>query len=131
MTTNARVLRFDHVNVTTPEELEADVIGWYENCLGLERIAKPDGTHDAGAWFQIGEAQIHISRDEHNPHKAAHFCLQVEDFQAVVERLREASCHIEQAGVIPGRHRLFTRDPAGNRIELMSFDGPSTNDGSD
>ena len=116
------MLRLDHVNITTPEELEEDVVEWYENCLGLEKISKPGGTREAGAWFKIGEAEVHVSPDEHNPHKEAHFCLQVNDFQATVERLREAGCHIEQAGEIPGRHRLFTRDPAGNRVELMSFD---------
>lgn len=117
------MLRLDHVNITTPEELEEDVIEWYESCLGLEKIPKPGGTRDAGAWFKIGEAEVHVSRDEHNPHKSSHFCLQVNDLQATVERLRNAGCHIEQAGEIPGRHRLFTRDPAGNLVELMSFDG--------
>ena len=116
------MLRLDHVNITTPEELEKDVVAWYENCLGLEKISKLSGTSDAGAWFKIGDAEVHVSRDEHNPHKTSHFCLQVNDFQATVERLRDAGCHIEQAGEIPGRHRLFTRDPAGNMVELMSFD---------
>ena len=125
------MLRLDHVNITTPEELEEDVIEWYESCLGLEKISKPGGTNDAGTWFKIGEAEVHVSRDEHNPHKEAHFCLQVNDFKATVERLRDAGCHIEQAGEIPGRHRLFTRDPAGNRVELMSFDGVDGSGGPD
>jgi catechol 2,3-dioxygenase-like lactoylglutathione lyase family enzyme len=46
----------------------------------------------------------------------------VDDLDAAIGRLRAAGCHIEQAGEIPGRHRCYTRDPAGNRIEVVRFD---------
>ena len=117
-----RVVRLDHVNVTTPSELEADVLRWYEEVIGLERLPKPAGTRDAGGWFRVGDQEVHVSIDEHNPPEAAHFGLVVDDFAALVERLRAAGCHIEQAREIPGRHRCFTRDPAGNSIEFMAFD---------
>ncbi|MGI8407387.1 MAG: VOC family protein [Actinomycetota bacterium] len=114
----------DHVTVTTPVELAEEVISWYSDCFGLERIDKLEGTRrDTGAWFKVGDVQLHVSQDEHNPPPAAHFALQVDDFEAAVERLREASCHLEQASPIPGRRRCFTRDPAGNLIEILSFDG--------
>jgi hypothetical protein len=45
----------------------------------------------------------------------------------VIDRLRDAKCHIEQARPIPGRHRLFTRDPAGNSIEIVSVQEESAN----
>ena len=117
-----RVTRLDHVNVTTPAELEEDVLKWYEDVLGLERIKKPEGTREQGGWFRVGNEEVHISVDEHNPPQSAHFGLVVDDFQALVSRLREAGCHIEQAREIPGRHRCYTRDPAGNQIEFMAFD---------
>jgi catechol 2,3-dioxygenase-like lactoylglutathione lyase family enzyme len=86
-------------------------------------LEKPGGTRAAGGWFQVGAEQVHVSVDEHNPPQSAHFGLVVEDFDALVARLRAAGCHIEQAPrEIPGRHRCFTRDPAGNRIEFMAFD---------
>jgi YD repeat-containing protein len=28
--------------------------------------------------------------------------------------------------VIPGRRRCYTRDPAGNRIEIVTYDEPKT-----
>ena len=40
----------------------------------------------------------------------------------IVERLRGAGCHIEQAGRIPGRRRFYTRDPAGNRLEIITME---------
>ncbi|MFP5352784.1 MAG: VOC family protein [Actinomycetota bacterium] len=117
-----RVLGLDHVNVTTPEELEAEVVDWYANCLGLIQIKKPEGTRPRGAWFEAGPQQLHISVDEHNPPQTAHLGLVVDELDAVIERLRGAGCHIEQASAIPGRRRFYTRDPAGNRIELAVVD---------
>ena len=115
--------RIDHVNITTPAELADDVLGWYEGCLGLKRIPKPEGTRDSGGWFQVGDVELHISVDEHNPPHEAHYALTVDDFDALVESLRAAGCHLEQARPIPGRRRVFTRDPAGNGIEILSREG--------
>jgi catechol 2,3-dioxygenase-like lactoylglutathione lyase family enzyme len=117
-----RFVALDHVNVTTPQELEEEVLTWYRSCLGLEQLEKPKGTRDAGAWFQAGDHEIHISIDEHNPPRVAHFGIVVDDYGAVIEQLRNAGCHIEQAREIVGRHRFYTRDPAGNRIEIIKFD---------
>jgi catechol 2,3-dioxygenase-like lactoylglutathione lyase family enzyme len=120
------ILQLDHVNVTCPEEFEVDVVAWYRDVLGLAEIPKPEGTRGSGAWFKAGSQEIHVSIDEHNPPKTAHFGLVVDDFSALVGRLRDAGCHIEQAGEIPGRHRFYSRDPAGNRIEFINFiDGES------
>ena len=111
-----------HVHITTPEELEAQVVEWYERVLGLEQVDKPEGTLPQGTWFRAGSQEIHVSKDEHNPPKDAHFGLVVDDFDAVIAALRGSGCHIEQAATIPGRHRCYTRDPAGNRIEILSFE---------
>ncbi|MDQ3985245.1 MAG: VOC family protein [Actinomycetota bacterium] len=114
--------RIDHVNVTTPEELIDDVCRWYETVLGLERTPKPDDVTIGGGWFRAGDQEIHISIDPHNPPRTAHYGLVVDDMDAVVRALRAAGCHIEQARSIPGRHRFYTRDPAGNRIEVTSIE---------
>lgn len=116
------VLGVNHVTVTAPEDLEDETVEWYDSCLGLEPIDKPEGTDARGGWFKAGAQEIHISIDQHNPHHAAHFALVVSDFDETIERLRSANCHLEQARPIPGRKRCFTRDPAGNRIELMAYE---------
>ncbi len=125
MSGHFRVLGLDHVNVTAPEELEDEVVDWYQNCLGLPRLPKPDGTRRNGAWFELGPQQLHVSIDEHNPHQTAHVGVVVDNYDTVIERLREAGCHIEQAAAIPGRHRFYTRDPAGNRIEIACVEEPT------
>lgn len=115
------VAHLDHVSVTTPEELEGAVLHWYEKCLGLERIVKPEGARKGGGWFRVGDQELHVAHDEHNPHKTAHFGLAVDDIEGAVRRLRDFGCHIEQASKIPGRRRFFTRDPAGNSVEIVSY----------
>lgn len=119
------VLALDHVNITAPEELEKEVVEWYETCLGLARLDKPQGTRAKGAWFRIGEQELHVSVDEHNPPQTAHLGLVVDRFESVIAKLRESGCHIEQAAAIPGRRRCYTRDPAGNRIEIASMEEPA------
>ena len=120
-----RVLALEHVSITSPEDLEDEVVSWYRDTLGLEPMEKPPGTRDAGAWFRINDQQVHVTIDEHNPPKKAHFGIVVDDVHVAIERLRAAGCHIEQASTIPGRHRFYTRDPAGNRIEFISIDEPA------
>lgn len=120
--TRGRVVGLDHVNVTTPAELADEVVAWYRDVLELRPAAKPEGTRSAGAWFAAGAGQVHVSVDPHNPPKTAHYALEVDGFAAVVERLRAAGCHVEQATTIPGRRRCYTRDPAGNRIEILAYD---------
>ncbi len=115
------VTGLDHVSITTPEELEQEVLKWYESVFELTRATKPEGTRSKGGWFQIGDVQLHLTVDEHNPPRISHYCLVVSDFDLTIERLRSANCHIEQAAAIPGRKRFYTRDPAGNRIEVTAY----------
>jgi catechol 2,3-dioxygenase-like lactoylglutathione lyase family enzyme len=117
----ANVLGLEHVTITAPEELEAEVVEWYVSCVGLRRLDRPAEQHKGGAWFEVGDQQIHVMIDPHNPPKDAHFCLRVDDFEGFVSKLRAARCHIEQASARPGVRRCFTRDPAGNSIEIVSI----------
>ncbi|MBW3594100.1 MAG: VOC family protein [Actinobacteria bacterium] len=119
-----KVVSLEHVSITSPEDLEEEVVSWYRDCLELQEMEKPEGTRAKGAWFRIGDQQLHVTIDEHNPPKVSHVGLIVDDFGEIVERLRGSGCHIEQAAPTPGRRRFYTRDPAGNRIEIISLDEP-------
>jgi catechol 2,3-dioxygenase-like lactoylglutathione lyase family enzyme len=112
----------DHVTITAPEELETDVIEFYGTVMGLPRLEQPEGTGSPEAWFALGDVQLHVSRDSHNPPPTAHFAVTVGDFDAAVARLRDSGYHIEQALPVPGTRRLYTRDPAGNRVEIVGYD---------
>jgi catechol 2,3-dioxygenase-like lactoylglutathione lyase family enzyme len=63
---------------------------------------------------------VHLGTDagfvaQDKPHAA--FC--VSDLDALVAKLTAAGHEIEWEGIIPGRKRLYTHDPFGNRIELI------------
>ena len=121
MAERPRVLGIEHVTVTTPEELVDEVQRWYEDTLGLTIVANPSGF--GGARFEVGPQELHLLIDPHNPPKSAHFSLEVDDFDSFVALLRDKGCHLEQAREIPGRKRCFTRDPAGNSIEIVALTG--------
>ncbi|MGR9045210.1 MAG: VOC family protein [Gammaproteobacteria bacterium] len=98
---------------------------FYTEILGLKRTERPD-LGFPGAWFQLGDQQVHImelpnpdsktGRPEHGG-RDRHVAFSVADLEPVKETL-------EQAGITytlskSGRRALFCRDPDGNAIELI------------
>ena len=117
------ILALHHVNLTFPPELEAETIRFYAETLGLERLPKPRGRRSEGAWLGVGAMEIHLSPD--GPGRAEqlaadrHVCLTVSNLDAIETLLRQAGAAIEPDPRPPSGHRrLFSRDPAGNRLEF-------------
>jgi catechol 2,3-dioxygenase-like lactoylglutathione lyase family enzyme len=114
------MIRIHHVNVVVPIGRTEEVAAFYRDRLGLRQIPKPPQLDPRGAWFQVDElTQIHISERDGDAHRDAHFALVVDDFDAVVANLDEWTPQDD----IFGGGRGFTRDPAGNRIELLERAG--------
>jgi glyoxylase I family protein len=99
-------------------------IEFYEGVLGLSRIDR--SLNYPGAWYQIGDVQIHLIEDlnyqspnidltksTRNPHIA----LGVRDLTATKQQLLAANCIVKMSN--SGRAALFTQDPDGNAIELI------------
>ena len=114
-------MRIHHVNVVVPPGGTDGVIGFYADVLGLRQVAKPtEGVAQSGAWFDIDErTQVHVSERDGAVHPQTHFGLVVDDFDAVVARVSAAGASWEEQPDLFGGRRGFTRDPAGNRIELL------------
>jgi len=118
---SAGIVDFHHVNVTVPQALEEATKEFYRTALGLEEIRKPEGTRRAGAWYQLGRVQLHLSVEEgtRQPLGTNHICF-------TVENVEQAQSHIASAGVeilpdprpIQGTKRFYVRDPGGNLIEI-------------
>lgn len=99
---------------------------FYEEVLGLSRVARPDfGV--PGAWFQLGDGrQIHLIEvgSGHVAPTGQHFAVRVDDIEAAVEDLRGRGIDVSDPLPIPGAGRQsFFEDPAGNQIELNQPDG--------
>jgi len=110
--------------VVTPGST-ASVVPFYADVLGLRQVDKPtEGVAQTGAWFDIDDrSQVHVSEREGDVHPQSHFGLVVDDFDAVIGRLRQAGASWEDQADIFGGRRGFTRDPAGNRIEILERAG--------
>lgn len=118
-------MRIHHVNVVVPPGETGSVVSFYVDVLGLRRVQKPtEGVAQSGAWFDIDErTQVHVSERDGVVHPQSHFGLVVDDFDQVLGRLTAADAPWEDQADIFGGRRGFTRDPAGNRIEILESAG--------
>jgi catechol 2,3-dioxygenase-like lactoylglutathione lyase family enzyme len=119
-------MRLHHVNVVVPPGATGNVVDFYAATLGLRRVAKPtEGVAQSGAWFDIDDSgsQVHVSEREGERHPQTHFGLVVDDFDDVLSRLRDAGAPWEDQPPIFGGRRGFTRDPEGNRVEILERAG--------
>jgi catechol 2,3-dioxygenase-like lactoylglutathione lyase family enzyme len=119
-------MRLHHVNIVVkPGETDA-VAAFYSDVLGLRRVDKPtEGTTAGGAWFDINDTnQLHISeRADAVMHDDMHFGLVVDDLDDVLARLAAAGAPWQPQADLFGGRRGSTRDPLGNRIELLEPTG--------
>ena len=119
---SVQVTALHHVNVTVPAELEAATKEFYGEILGLKQIPKPAASRQTGAWYQIGETQLHLSVDDEPAELSSrHICFTVSDLAAAEKRFRAAGVEITaDPRPVPGSPRFYVRDPGGNRLEIVS-----------
>ena len=117
---------YTHVNILV-DDLEA-AHRFYIDVLGFEVLPRPDFPGFAGAWYRVGQMQLHLSVVEEMPdlkggfpHLAFH--VPSESFEGTIDALKSAGVDFlgdtmtrEDFGV-PVR-AIFCKDPAGNPIEL-------------
>ena len=115
------VTALHHVNVTVPAELEAETKEFYGGVLGLNQLPKPATSRQSGAWYQIGETQLHLSVDDQPRESSSrHICFTVSDLAEAERRFHEAGVEIRpDPSPVPGSRRFYVRDPGGNRLEIV------------
>jgi catechol 2,3-dioxygenase-like lactoylglutathione lyase family enzyme len=122
-------VRLQHVGVTFPPGRADAIREFYGGALGLTEQPVPDAVAHLGwVWFSTRDPgiELHFIPDEIPPDPARrhHFCLQVDDLAAARERLAAAGARVAEAGAqIPGRPRVFVRDPLGNLVEVLEMRG--------
>ncbi len=96
---------------------------FYGNVLGLPKVER--SLRFPGAWYQIGEFQIHLivepnaTRELQNAEKWGrnpHIAFGVANLDEAKDRLQSHG-HSMQVSA-SGRAALFTQDPDGNMIEI-------------
>ena len=111
-------MRVAHVNLSINDVDAAR--RFYGEILELEPTARPSDAGRPGCWFRLGAVELHLSLEENadNARSKRHVAFEVDDLDAIRDKLIRAHAPIEEARPIEGIRRFFTRDPAGNRLEL-------------
>ena len=119
------IVGLDHSFLTIHDGGEDAARRFYGEVLGLEEIQRPEGLQrSGGVWFQAGGQELHLGTDDaHLPPKRPHPGFRVGgsvELDEVAERLTSNRYDVEWDERIEGRRRFYTRDPFGNRIELLA-----------
>jgi catechol 2,3-dioxygenase-like lactoylglutathione lyase family enzyme len=117
-----KVLGIDHVQLAIPPGGEAQARHFYGEILGFTELPKPEAMRARGGlWFQAGPVQLHLGVEEGmRPSLKAHPALVVADLAAWQRALVAAGCEWKPSDELPGVARAHTRDPFGNRLELIA-----------
>jgi catechol 2,3-dioxygenase-like lactoylglutathione lyase family enzyme len=120
----------DHVQLAAPPGCEAEARRFFGDLLGLEELEKPEPLRSrGGAWFALGGGgQLHVGVEEpFAPARKAHPAFRVapEKLVELAARLESAGERVESDDSLPGARRFYTADPWGNRLELLSIEGPA------
>jgi ribosomal protein S18 acetylase RimI-like enzyme len=110
----------DHVQLAAPPGCEEAARAFYGGLLGLRELRKPERLRDrGGVWFACGDQQLHVGVEQpFTPAHKAHPALAVpraEQLSTLAEHLGEAGRPVRWDGP-----RIYTEDPFGNRLELLS-----------
>ncbi|NUR59821.1 MAG: glyoxalase [Catenulispora sp.] len=110
-----------HVQVAVPKGAEDISRAYYAGVLGMTELPKPPVlAARGGCWFAAGNLEIHTGVEEpFVPARKAHPGIMVTDIDVVVAALTAAGHTFTWDDTIPGRRRMHTFDPHGNRLEFI------------
>jgi putative intracellular protease/amidase/catechol 2,3-dioxygenase-like lactoylglutathione lyase family enzyme len=111
-----------HVQLTVPQEAEAEARRFYCQTLGLSEVDKPPSLVERGGlWLQVGNRQVHIGVEDGVERLAtkAHIAYEVSDLSGWEAKLAALGIEVVEGLPIPGYDRFEFRDPFGNRVEFL------------
>jgi catechol 2,3-dioxygenase-like lactoylglutathione lyase family enzyme len=116
------IQRLHHAQITIPSDATDQARAYYCDLLGLPEIPKPESLRNRGGfWLEISGQEIHVSLEDGVDRNAtkSHLAYQVDDLKFWRSRLSNAGFQILEGIPIPGFDRFETRDPFGNRLEMV------------
>jgi YD repeat-containing protein len=116
-----RATGFNHVSIHAPD-LERST-RFYVEVFGMEKIP----TYNFGfpvQYLRLGDLQLHLFQREAPAPQFHHFGINVDDFHAAYDRVKELgiaddSAFFSHIYELPdGSVQMYIRDPAGNLVEI-------------
>jgi catechol 2,3-dioxygenase-like lactoylglutathione lyase family enzyme len=109
-----------HVTLEVPpDRVDACVAFWA--LLGFDRIDPPPLLADRFVWLMRERTQIHLMPlEDAIPTRHGHAAVVPDDYDATLRALHDAGFETHDGENAWDAPRVFVRDPAGNRIEVMS-----------
>ncbi|WP_404442775.1 VOC family protein [Sutcliffiella horikoshii] len=114
-----------HVSLAVNDVEEAK--HFYGTLLGFPELKRPDFDFP-GAWYQIGNSQLHLIENkqaetlrykDNIDSRDGHFAIRVEDYYQTVEFLESKGIEIVQKpNSKSGFAQIFCMDPSNNLIEF-------------
>jgi catechol 2,3-dioxygenase-like lactoylglutathione lyase family enzyme len=113
-----------HVNLVVGHGQGDEVAAFYRDVFDLVPAERPPTASRGGAWLTFGDGrQLHLSERDGAAHPDAHVALVVDDIAALRRPMADAGAPWADGDDLFGGGRGFTRDPAGNRIEVLERAG--------
>lgn len=120
-------IRLQHISVPRPPGSDVAARHFYGDVLGLTELTPPKALADLQViWYGLGgDTELHLLTEEPRGQDPSgrHFCLAVDNVEALRERLEAAGVAVVGTTRIPGRPRYFCRDPFGNMVEITTVEG--------
>ena len=89
--------------------------------VGFEEVEPPGTLAERAAWVERNGTQIHLQwQEDPVAPPEGHAAVVVDDWDAVVARLREEGYNVDERTRHWGATRCFVQAPGGHRVELMA-----------
>jgi hypothetical protein len=102
-----------------PAVIEDECRFWH--AVGFTEVPVPDALGGGYTWFERSGTQIHLMHtDDPVVPPRGHVAVVAPDFDAALERLREAGFEVRPGRELWGEKRAKTISPGGHTVELMA-----------
>ena len=117
-------MRLQHVSISIPTDAADSARAFYGGLLGLEeRDVLPSLDPSEFIWYRVGgDLELHLMLRGERTRDQRHFCLVVDDLDALRRRLDDEGHEVSDATPLVGRPRFFCRDPFGNLVEFTHLE---------
>jgi catechol 2,3-dioxygenase-like lactoylglutathione lyase family enzyme len=109
-----------HVTLEVTQAQVRDCVAFWE-LLGFTELEPPPLLRDRFTWVEREGTQIHlVPVDAPTVAQEGHVAVVADDYEATLARLTERGFDLREGSNAWNAPRMFVRDPAGHRVELMS-----------